>query len=370
MVALWACAATSSPEPEPPPDDTLPPDFMGTTGWDPEPVPSSATLVLYNAQSSDAIVRVRDLSVGVDIDCDVVLDDPGALLSEALLGNTETWTVPAGDNLALERPSGRDCEAIRLEGDGFAPRWVVWRPELLPEQMYIPDEEPVGPGVLKLETEGAGAVLTGPESLLFVPGESPRGLEACAPTSDGRRLEWSTPLPAGGTLAEATWGPDGCGAIRFAEPSQDLPGQPWYLCVSEDAWPFEVGDAVEVSERFQSGTEGLSLFDAEHGRGLEVTRGSDTPSFPGLSVAFELDQGCGLDVDATCGTVTRVGSIRVQDDRGVERMLRPGEAVEAFGTRQARVEARVVQTRGALDPECAQGPGVLGPDIELLITTP
>ncbi len=367
LAALWVCAATSSPE-EPPSNDP-PPDFMGTTGWNPEPQPSSATLVVYNAQASDAIVRVRGLSVGVDLDCDALVQHPGALLSEALLGDTETWTVPAGDNLAIDRASGRDCEALRLEGDGFAPRWVLWRPETLPTQMYIPDEEPEGPGVLRLETEGTGAVLTGPAQLLFVPAEPPRGLEACAPTPDGQRLEWSTPIPAGGTLGEATWGPDGCGSIRFTEPGQDALGQPWYLCVSEEAWPFELGDAIEVSERFEGGSEGISLFDASNQRALEVSRGTDAPSFPGLTLSFEPSATCGLDVDPGCGTVSQVGSLQARADDGAETALHAGERIEAFGTREVRIEARVLQTRAAIDPECALGPDVLGADIELLITT-
>lgn len=368
--ALLAFVATSPPPSDPSPDPTTSdPDFDDTAQE------LTAGVVLHNGLGETAVVRLRRLDAAVDVDCVAILEDPGALLSEPLLGPTESWSIPAGDNLGIDGSAGRSCEVLRLEGDGFAPRWVVWQPMARAVQIYFADEEPVGPSVLRLSPEGTGALLEGPADLLFVPGELARGTEQCAPVADGRRVAWGDPLPEGGLLQSAAWGPDGCGSVVFLDEAE-TPAQPWFVCVPEDSWPFVEGDRISVSPLFGSGSEGIELrVEDEAGvllRRMQVIRGSESTAVELLSVAHAPDEGCGYDVDAACGTVSRVGRVALTDPSGASVFMAAGEAARQLelpgSPLQTRVEVLAAQERVALDPECALGPDVIGPDIAVVVT--
>ena len=249
----------------------------------------------------------------------------------------------------------------------------MWEPSVRGVQVYRADEEPIGTNVLRLSSEGRGALLGGPADLLFVPGELARGTEQCAPASDGRRVEWGDPLPEGGLLVSATWGPDGCGSVVLSDETEVL-GNPWYLCVPEDAWPFTVGDRVAVVPLFASGSDGIALR-ADYGSGtrrLTVVRTSETSVLDALTMAYDPDEDCGYDVDATCGTVSRVGRVEVTVPGGAAVFMAAGDVaadVSAPGSAtRARVEVLAAQERVALDPECALGPDVLGPDMAFVVT--
>lgn len=371
--ALLAFVATSPPpeESEPDPD----PEFE-TTGpledWSDE---QSAAVVLHNMLASDAVIRLRRLAAAVDVDCAAIRTDPGALLSEPLLGRTESWTIPAGDNLGVDGTEGRRCEVLRIEGDGFAPRWVIWDPASRGPQTFVPNEEPYGPGVLRLSPEGTGAVLQGDLNLVFAPEDLARGVEQCAPTGDGQRMEWGDPLPTGGQLMRADWGPDGCGSIVFAQDGETL-GEPWYLCVTEAAWQFEVGEMVAVTPLFSSGGESVELSSVDGTgvlrRRLQAFRSSEAPSVEGLEMAYEVDEVCGYDVDTQCGTVSRTGRVLLSMSDGARVPLEAGEVLDGLvvGAQalRTRIEVLTAQERVALDPECALGPDVLGPDLALVVT--
>lgn len=367
--ALLACVATSSPEPVGPdgPNETIEdPDF--------EPEPQFAAVVLHNAREVDSVVRVRRLAPAVDMDCASILSNPGSLLSEALLGASESWTIPAGDSLGLDGTQGRLCEVIRVESDGAAPRWLVWTSGSVSAE-YGLEEEPVGEGVVRLVPDGTGLRFEGAASLVFLPEDPARGLEQCAPIEDGMRLEWSDPLPAGGVLLEASWGPDGCGAVVLSEDGE-TPSSPWFVCIPETSWPFAAGDALTVRPVFGTGLDAVEVIaeDMEGSvtRRMQAYRASDPPSLEGLSMRFESDEDCGFDVESRCGTVAKVGQIVLQTGTGAEVALSAGESVSALMLPETNLETSVAvlaaQGRVALDPECALGPDVLGPDMAIVIT--
>ena len=326
-VALLAFVATSPPpgEPEPEPDPEFPTDPSGE--WTEE---QSAAVVLHNGLARDAVIRLRRLDAAVDVECSAIRTQPGALLSEPLLGATESWTIPAGDNLGLDGTAGRACEVLRVEGDGFAPRWVMWDAATQGVQSFVPDEEPFGPGVLRLSPEGTGATLDGDQDLLFAPEDLARGVEQCAPTPDGQRMEWGDPLPTGGRLMSAEWGPDGCGSIVFAA-DDETPDAPWYLCVPEASWRFEIGDQVSVTPLFGSGSESVQLSSVDElgalRSRLQAFRSSETPAVEGLSLAYEDDELCGYDVDARCGTVSRTGRVVLTTADGARAPLEAGDVI-------------------------------------------
>ena len=371
--ALLAFVATSPPPGEPEPEPEPDPGMTDPSGeWSNE---QTASVVLHNGLSTDAVIRLRRLAAAVDVECSAIQTDPGALLSEPLLGQTESWTIPAGDNLGLDETTGRGCEVIRIEGDGFAPRWLMWDPASRGTQTFVPDEEPFGPGVIRLSPEGTGVVLEGDANLVFAPDDLARGVEQCAPTGDGQRMEWGDPLPTGGRLMSADWGPDGCGSIVFSDDGETL-GAPWYFCVPEAAWRFEVGEMITVSPLFGSGSESVQLSSLDEAgalRGrLQAFRSSETPSVDGLALAYEADEVCGYDVDTQCGTVSRTGRVVLSTIDGAQAPLEAGDVLDGLvvgaDELRTRVEVLTAQERVALDPECALGPDVLGPDLALVVT--
>ncbi|MCR9165848.1 MAG: hypothetical protein ACE37F_10375 [Nannocystaceae bacterium] len=369
-LALLAFVATSPP-PEPQPDDE--PDMTEPSGGWSEP--QSAAVVLHNALDSDVVVRIRRLSAAVDLECSAIVTDAGALLSEPLLGPTESWTIPAGNNLGLDAEAGRRCEVLRIEGDGFAPRWVIWDDASTGTQTFSPNEQPSGPGVIRLASLGSGAHLEGREDLVFAPEDLARGVEQCAPVGDGDRLAWGDPLPQGGRLLSAAWGPDGCGSIVFAHDGE-TPGAPWYLCVPEAAWRFEIGEDVAVTPSFSSVGESVTLTSADETGALrsqlQAFRASDPPSIDGLTMVYEPNALCGYDVDTRCGTVSRTGRVVLSTSDGAQAPLEAGDVLDGLvvgpDLLRTRVEVLTAQERVALDPECALGPDLLGPDLALVVT--
>lgn len=371
--ALLACVATSAPEPAPESDPVGPnPTTVGDPGF--EPVPQFADVVLHNARPVESLVRLRRLAPAVDVDCGSILTDPGALLTEPLLGASESWTIPAGDNLGLASTPGRPCEVIRLESDGAAPRWLMWTAGPVQTE-FVPDEEPEGAGVVRLTPDGTGLRFEGSPSLLFSSDDPARGLEQCAPVDDGRRLEWGDPLPTGGVLLDAAWGPDGCGAVVLSDDGE-TPSSPWYVCLPEVSWPFVAGDALTVRPLFGTGLDAVEVSavgdDGALLRRMQAYRAAEPPRLEGLTLRYESNEGCGFDVAHSCGTVTKVGTVVLQTGDGAEVALAAGESVSGVMLPDASLPTTVsvlaAQERAALDPECALGPDVLGPEVAMVMT--
>ncbi len=370
-VALLFCVATSDvdeAQPSSPPEEIDPDEELDEI--EPE---FSAQVVLHNALGVDAVVRVRTLGVGVDIDCEAIAADPGALLGDALFSESQTWTVPATSNLPISSPQTRPCHAARLEGEGFAPRLVFWSASRAAHS-YPQGGLPEAP-VISLEVRGTATALVGDPALLYTPEPGPRASEQCTPQSDGRRLDWSVPVPTGGgRVVEAEFGPDGCFSIRL-QGAEEMP-QPWFLCVSEDAWPFELGDELQIETLYDSGLEGIALtgagFEQREGARLVVSRGTELPPHPTLTYqSLEFAPDCGLDVHEGCATVTRALALQVSNGTEVVELGTSTAVAELLDgdERALRIEARTLQRRLVLDPECAGGPDVLGLDLELLLTT-
>jgi hypothetical protein len=188
----------------------------------------------------------------------------------------------------------------------------------------------------------------------------------CAPPDDGLRLAWSVPLPTGSFVLDAIdIGRDGCLALSLHGVAQ-----PWFLCVSEDALPFAVGDAIAIESVYAAGLEGVRLFDES--RQLVVTRGASTPAIDDVQWSIEPMPACEVAVEPTCGTVGRAMRLRVQSEAFGDGVLRGGGdplRLRSSDGRTLRIESAAVHERVAFDPECAFGPDAAGMDIELAVTT-
>ena len=188
----------------------------------------------------------------------------------------------------------------------------------------------------------------------------------CAPPDDGLRLAWSVPLPTGSFVLDGVdVGRDGCLALALHGVTQ-----PWFLCVSEDALPFAVGDAIAIESVYAAGLEGVRV--ADGARELVVTRGASMPAIDDVHWSIEPVPACQVAVEPTCGTVSRAMQLRVQSEAFGQGALRGGgEALRlrASDGRTLRIESAAVHERVAFDPECAFGPDAAGMDIEVAITT-
>ena len=114
----------------------------------------------------------------------------------------------------------------------------------------------------------------------------------------------------------------------------------------------------------------MEVVDEATGEQMVLSRGRTAPSVSGVSWELAAEPGCGYGVESSCGTITRAATLQVIAPEFGSGALRGGEVFEATAEdgRGLRIEAAVVQERGALDPECAFGSDVVGGDVELTVT--
>lgn len=172
---------------------------------------------------------------------------------------------------------------------------------------------------------------------------------ACAPQSDGGRLDWSEPLPSGTwELIDVEYGADGCYGLDLGVRNvkdEIIDSTRWYLCAPLSRLGIEPGRLVTISRLAQgtSGDGGVLLGtaddDAESEQPrveLQAYRGANFPAFHGLLVASVPEFECGYVVGETCGTVTRAASVTAGGGSFPVVDLVPGDRQ----TLEARAEPR------------------------------
>jgi hypothetical protein len=371
-VGLLACVATSRVEPEP-----FRPEIF-------------TDVYVHNSGDTDLVVRIRRLAPSVDIDCALVAEDPGRLLSESLFGPATTWTVPPGVNHGLygnnewdegfESDDGRECRVVLFDADDMAPAIVFWRVGD-PPMHSVPGEDfdPADRGGIELvfDEDGNGRFLGG-EGLVFAPVAEPPLTGTCAPQPDGERLAWSEPVPVGEwTVAAMELGFDGCWSIDLSGAGSER----WYVCAPIDELPFATDDTVRIEPRLDGAAGdgfagvlveriGVSELEAtEVTAQLYLTRGAVVPAMGDLQFAAVPEFECGFVTETSCGTAARASSLTVGGPGWSAGTLRPGEGavhLQHSGGSTADVWLTHAQDRIVLDPECAQGPDTLGSDVEVV----
>lgn len=372
---------------------------------------------IHNSGDEAVVIRVRELAAGVVVDCDEVAADPGRLLREDVFGPAESWSLRPDGNHGLDSLAEDDscpwteddecdepdlcdpgtdrvdcggdppveqtpsaCRALWFDADSVAPAvlfWIQGDPALHRVGGEGFDPEDRGAIELSFDDKGNGRYGTG-EEFVFVPVTEPPTEGACAPQSDATRLDWST-VPAGAlwTVTAVTEGLDGCWGVDLgslgAEP--DSGGERWHVCAPLTDFPFVPGDGVEI-EAASGGDdwEGLvvSLYTpgdaAEPATELHLTRGASVPQIRGLEFAVVPDFGCGFAPDDVCGTVARAASVTVGGGVYNAATLEPGATpamLEGSDGSTMQVLLSHAQDRVVLDPSCAEGPAVLGHDLEI-----
>jgi hypothetical protein len=382
-VGLWVCAATSSPDERiDDPDPELPPVAEPGDGeWDEPPaqLPDLLTDVyLHNGTVEDLVVRIRPLAGDVDLDCDVIAENPGAWLTSPLFGLAQTWTLPATTNQPIlvmaERDDQRECQAALVEIDAMPPRVLLWSTGTPPVHVV--------PGVgSSPEDTGELGVFADPDGgRQWKPGASfayevVQAPAECAAQPDGARVAFAEPLPLGRFSVEAIEaGADGCFALTL-DADGDEP-RDWFLCVPAEAMPLLAGDVIDIGtpalpaavEGSWTGVEIVTVeIDGLPPRRLVVTAGDGLPAIEGLELAVVPDFDCEPELADDCGAVARPVHVSAAGDLGAVTLL-PSAPVQRLQDETRAIDLALVhgQTRFALAPECSLGPDLLGHDLELV----
>lgn len=341
-----------------------------------------ADVYLSNNSEQDIIVRTRDLLPEIQLDCIAVAEDPGLLLSESLFGAGRTWTMPPTTNAAardLANASGRECHAVRVEGDALREPFVLfWRATEIPVAIVVGDiDDPAqhtdGAVILAADPDGRLSVQESRRDIVF-PIDLIPPADAAFPGLDVDRLTWSTP-PATADALQITaldQGPDGCLGLEF-DGGAELPR--WYFCPPADSFPFALEQWVRV-ETFASGDVVAITRVADPQADpqepvpaveLVASRGRVLPKLADTVLAAKADFNVSLAPEPVCGTVARPNVISARYEDGPAQTVKVGETTTLVGADTslslwiAHAEQRVV-----LNPACAEGPDELGPDLELV----
>lgn len=381
-VGLLCCVATSYEE-----DDCCWED----TGWGTETdgdtlgdVPQlpelRADVYLSNATAQDRVVRIRPLRPEIQLDCEMVAEDPGGLLRSELFAPAQSWTLPANTNVAvLDHQSGAaPCYAAWVEADTLPAHVLLWMDGEPPITTIPGDGQLGGMGEVMLVDTGADGLQLEPgyDMVFLAAPVDPQSEGECAPQPDASRVGWSHPVPWGAARLESLEvGLDGCLALELSR--DGLAPQAWYLCVPESSFPFAAGDDVEL--RLPEGTdpsvEAIELVARdEQGEPLAIpsllaSAGTSLPVMLDLELQAVPLYGCDVASEPQCGTVERPMKV-LASGPGLEAVeLRAGDPPVRQSSDGRVVELALMhaQERFVLDPACGLGPDALGLDLEVVI---
>ncbi|WP_433933118.1 hypothetical protein AB3662_02830 [Sorangium cellulosum] len=261
MAGSLACVATSrAPEPEP---------CGGTNGCLPQEPQELASLVIGNTTEAEQLIRVRRLRASVRVDCRVLLGDPTGALSRELFADAETWLIQPGRALPL---GNAGCDAYLIDADGLPLTLLAWSALQFPEQILATSTENPQPArVIALQRAGARLELAEHPAVFDAPPvEPPPPAEACSPSAEGSRLDWTVRDDVTAVVASVTSSPDGCHAIAL-EPDKRIV----YLCLPAEALPVKAGDLVSLRSVMITGIVGgpypeLRQGEQAHARGVAI----------------------------------------------------------------------------------------------------
>jgi hypothetical protein len=365
-IGLMCSVATSPPPSEPGeewPEEEWLPDV-------------NADVWLHNGTGVSQVIRVRPLLSTVRLDCDAIESDPAGLLSDALFGQVQSWTVPNDANLPVLDPgvtNGLGCRIALVDADDFAPVILFWRVGS-PAATWIPGLGVVaGEGAIELvlDTDDRGHFETSSD-LVFPRGESSEPTGECAAQDDAYRVDWGDAIPQGTfRIVSMSYGVDGCTALELAYPMDESGStQRTYLCTPPLDLPFAAGD--EIAIRMEYGVESESVVVEQTQapvRRLVVSRGGSAPIVSGLQIAVAPLYGCDYSVDA-CGTVAQSSAVTLGGGNyPTAQVMFGAEPAALDGDDGSTITVAIAhaQHRVALDSECAAGSDGLGDDLELAL---
>jgi hypothetical protein len=355
--------------------------------------PIEADVYVNNAsETDDLVIRVRGLKPEAKGNCDVLAQDPGGLVTDGLLGEATTWTLPPGTNAAVRNTNTTaSCYAVLVEIDALPPAMLFWHNgeiAVTGVEGLITAREDHLPGAIIVDRNqpGFAAYAAAPPSRLpQVPraeselAQSP----SCAPLDDGGRLAWTSLSAQTQRIIHLGLGIDGCVALHLDDGQGEPPAAPedtpvdGYVCLPVNVtFPFAVGDEIGISQTKGFGsnpTFELTLNPDEnnpahtHAITMVLGIGDLAPFVSGTVMDFEDKGSCGPVASATCGTVVHRGELSVRFLDGQTYVLAVGTTA-TLGDDAESVEVHLVhaERRIALDPGCVLGPTNLGPALAVV----
>jgi hypothetical protein len=337
---------------------------------------------LNNANDLELALYVRPLREDLQLDCSTIAQDPGRRLTPDAFGDAQHWLLPARTNLGINF----ETEPTIVFVDDF---------ELFPQQAF-PGQSFGGPqgeaGIgLELDDEGRASWIGNPD-IRFAPGTIPsEQAQACEPTEEESRLEWSMPVNARVEILGLELGVDGCHAIllqdlELIDESPAPVDEPYtlFLCAPAIAVPFAIGERLLFQSRTEIWGEELTatlldpqtlLYAVDEATDVDVRT---VRYLHGTYSDWTIDQRLGRQVDvvgdecawsaeAGCATVERGVELTVVDhgdlELGVANLLPdpPGPNAKHHTLIPTHVRQRAV-----VDPVCSEGAVLLDYDIDIV----
>lgn len=367
-LGLWGSVATS--------DECTDCDWEGWNETWYEDVQGS--VAINNANDHDIAVYVRTLRSDVELDCAMLGQDPAHMLDQSAFEDAIYWTLPPRTNVAIMPPLGEwdeqlDCGAAWVGGDGIPAQIFYWSTYAYPETWFA-GQYTEGTGIPAAVAqvvfgETGAATWSGGEGFRFNPptGE-PEVDEACELVDDDR-LEWDSNLPFGKVVVESReYGPDGCFELELGLDFPVTATRTSYLCAPMYAFPFQVGDHIDIREGqgdwhieiVQLDPETMTeMLDAQGRYALFVDylRGVDVfPEFDKLDLQAAPRVGCGWQPEEQCASVVRPLDMRLGT---LEQIVRPGDPPAVLSEDDGTYAWSFTLVRGreraVIDHACEQG---------------
>jgi hypothetical protein len=300
---------------------------------------STGNIFVQNSSDEPHVVTIRGLNEAVMMDCGVIAEDPGGLLSDDAFGWSSSFNLEPGEGIGIS--VWTDCGAALVETDAWVggPRLAFFDPVELPvEQQEWGSEDPER--TLFLTNRGLrddGGLVVARD---LVPDEVD---PSCDPGDDGERLYWSeVPFNTTAVIEGLDLAPDGCFELDF-----DLYNDTFYLCMPPELFFWEEGDSVAID-----GAELALTLHSPEAR-LQLSRTGHLPS----SVSDEGDvlADCPYTLDG-CGNVSAAMTLDT-----------PSEGITDAGDNYLLAVVHY-ENRALVVPECGSSSS-LGTDLEWAMLT-
>lgn len=220
-IGLVTSIATGAPGPGP--------DGVGTT---------EGQLFVQNSSDEDQVVTIRTLSETVIIDCEVVNQDPGSLITDDVFGWSQAWRLNPGEAVGISSWSGQPCQFALVESDNWVggPRLVAFDDSF--EWTVVSWDDTPRELTLYMTNRGLrdDGELVIPRDL--VPDDV--DLE-CDPPPGYERLYWTELTSTANGPADIDVGIDGCVAIEMSDLDDTF-----YVCLDTELFPFVQGESLTL----------------------------------------------------------------------------------------------------------------------------
>jgi hypothetical protein len=348
----------------------------------------SGQVFIYNNTDRSQEIALHYFRPDLQYDCSVLESAPQMLLQDELFGPAQVEFIEPETLYALSIDASAfdsRCAAaqVRLDQEVYRVFWTDRKPSV--EAPFLATKFDASDiGALVLNDSEQGIVTLGDPGDLLIQRLTPstQSDESCASVTTSTSLGWDLAIEGSMARLDAiAKGEDQCLGLDLhvldgAAAESDVR---YYLCLSPEAFPFNVGDILQFSTTSTSapGTEGVVAAllvrpIPDDGRQVVISRGQAIAAPDGFSFAISAIDTCGFVFNQTCARSARPLQI-VASLESQSATLR-GEQRVAYFTRSdgtiARIEvAQLDETASTLDScTLAAGAPRAGRNVEVVTT--